>query len=329
MKVLAGDIGGTNSRLALCEVAGGRVHALAEHTFASADFGSLSEVVRTFLAGAGVHVHSACFGLPGPVRGRRAQLTNLPWLVDADVVERELGLDDVWLLNDLESYAYGLGTLDSSALRQIKPGVALPRSNAALIAAGTGLGEAGLAWDGSVLRPFASEGGHTDFAPGTPLEDELLVYLRGIYGHVSWERVVSGPGLVAIHSFLRARAGVDAPAWMNGAVATELPALVTEHARAGTDALCVEALSIFLGLYGAEAGNLALKHLAIGGLYLGGGIAPKLVDILGDSPFVTRFVDKGRMQPLLNDVPVFVVLDGHTGIWGAASYAAARGQANK
>jgi glucokinase len=141
--------------------------------------------------------------------------------------------------------------------------------------------------------------------------------------------VVSGPGLVAIHAFLRARAGADAPAWMNGAPVNELPALVTLHAREGTDPLCVEALSMFLGLYGAEAGNLALKHLAIGGLYLGGGIAPKLVDIIGDSPFVARFVDKGRMQPLLNDVPVYVVLDDHTGIWGAASYAAARGQANK
>jgi glucokinase len=326
MKVLAGDIGGTNSRLALCQVTGGRVQALEEHTFASADYPSLSEVVRTFLAGAGGHVHSACFGLPGPVRGRRAQLTNLPWLVDADAVERELGLDDVWLLNDLESYAYGLGTLEPSALLQIKAGTALPRSNAALIAAGTGLGEAGLAWDGVIQRPFASEGGHTDFAPSTPLEDELLVYLRAIHGHVSWERVVSGPGLVAIYTFLRTRSGAQAPAWMNVAP-KELSALISQHGRAGGDPLCVEALSLFLGLYGAEAGNLALKHLAIGGLYVGGGIAPKLADVIGSSTFVERFVDKGRMQPLLADIPVYLVLDDHTGIWGAASYAAVRGQA--
>ncbi|MBC8067576.1 MAG: glucokinase [Deltaproteobacteria bacterium] len=328
MKVLAGDIGGTNSRLALCEVAGARVHALAEQTFASSDYGSLSEVVRTFLAGAGAQVHSACFGLPGPVRGRRAQLTNLPWLVDADTVERELGLDDVWLLNDLESYAYGLATLEPTALRQIKPGIAMPRSNAALIAAGTGLGEAGLAWDGRTSRPFASEGGHSDFAPSTPLEDELLVHLRAIHGHVSWERVVSGPGLVAIHTFLLVRSGAEAPAWMN-VPPKELSPLISDRGRDGSDPLCVQALSMFLGLYGAEAGNLALKHLALGGLYVGGGIAPKLVDMMGSSPFVERFVDKGRMQPLLTDVPVYVVLDDHTGIWGAASYAAARGQASK
>ncbi len=327
MKVLAGDIGGTNSRLALCQVTGGKVQALVEHTYASAAYPSLSEVVRTFLASQGAHVHSACFGLPGPVRGRRAQLTNLPWLVDADSIERELGLDDVWLLNDLESYAYGLATLEPSALRTIKPGTALPRSNSALIAAGTGLGEAGLAWDGTAQRPFATEGGHSDFAPGTPLEDELLVALRAQYGHVSWERVVSGPGLVAIHNFLRTRAGAGDPAWID-APKSEQPALVAKHGRDGSDEHCVKALELFLALYGAEAGNLALKHLAIGGLYVGGGIAPKLADMIESSPFVERFLAKGRMARLLEDVPVYLVLDDRTGIWGSASYAAARGQAN-
>ena len=327
MKVLAGDIGGTNSRLALCQVTNGRVTPIAEQTFPSAAYPSLAEVVRTFLAAQGTDVRSACFGLPGPVRGRRAQLTNLPWLVDADSVERELGLDAVWLLNDLESYAYGLGTLEPGALRTIKPGTPLPRSNAALIAAGTGLGEAGLAWDGRAQRPFATEGGHSDFAPSTPLEDELLVHLRGQHGHVSWERVVSGPGLVAIHGFLRAHAGAAEPSWME-VPKSEQPALVAKHGREGSDEHCVAALDLFLGLYGAEAGNLALKHLATGGLYVGGGIAPKLADMIGASPFVDRFLAKGRMAALLEDVPVYLVLDDHTGIWGAASYAAARGQAN-
>jgi glucokinase len=327
VKVLAGDIGGTNSRLALCEVANGRVSPVAEQTFPSAGFPSLSEVVRTFLAAQSAHVHSACFGLPGPVRGRRAQLTNLPWQVDADSIERELGIDDVWLLNDLESFAYGLTALDPAKLRTIKPGNALPRTNAALIAAGTGLGQAGLAWDGQMQRPFATEGGHTDFAPSTPLEDELLVHLRAQHGHVSWERVVSGPGLVAIHSFLRARAGAPEPTWMEVAK-SEQPALVARHGRDGTDEHCVAALELFLGLYGAEAGNLALKHLATGGLYVGGGIAPKLADVIGASPFVDRFLAKGRMAALLEDIPVLLVLDDRSGIWGSASYAAARGQAN-
>ena len=327
MRVLAGDIGGTNSRLALCDVSTGRVAPVAEQTFPSAAYPSLSDVVRTFLAAQGAHVHSACFGLPGPVRGRRAQLTNLPWLVDADAIERELGIDDVALLNDLESFAYGLATLEPSALRTIKPGTPVPRSNAALIAAGTGLGQAGLAWDGQIQRPFATEGGHTDFAPGTPLEDELLVYLRAQHGHVSWERVVSGPGLVTIHSFLRARAGAPEPPWIEVAK-SEQPALVAKHGRDGTDEHCVAALDLFLALYGAEAGNLALKHLATGGLYVGGGIAPKLADLIGASSFVDRFLAKGRMAALLEDVPVMLVLDDHSGIWGAASYAAARGQAN-
>jgi glucokinase len=323
MRVLAGDVGGTNCRLALCEVAGGRVDAITETTYPSSDFASLGDVVRTFLSSAGMHVRSACFGLPGPVRGRRAQLTNLPWLVDADAIERELGLDNVWLLNDLEAYAYGLSALAADELLLVKPGVALPDGNAALIAAGTGLGEAGLAWDGTRRRPFATEGGHSDFAPGDALEDELLVALRVRYGpHVSWERVVSGPGLAAIHTFLHERAGIALPAWTNQP--SELPATIAEHATKG-DRLAVQAVAHFLALYGAEAGNLALKVLATGGVYLGGGIAPKLAKELVASEFVARFLAKGRMQPLLHDIPVWIVLDDRSGLWGSATYAATRG----
>lgn len=327
MRVLAGDIGGTNCRLALCEVVGKRVDAIAEDTYPSQDFTALSDVVRKFLSATGAHVASACFGLPGPVRGRRAQLTNLPWLVDADAIERELGLDNVWLLNDLEAYAYGLSTLTPGELLLVKPGTALAGGNAALIAAGTGLGEAGLAWDGARLRPFATEGGHCDFAPSDPLEDELLVALRKIHGgHVSWERVVSGPGLVAIHAFLHERAGKPLPTWAIGG--SEVPAAITKHADGG-DAIAVDAVARFLALYGAEAGNLALKLLATGGVYLGGGIAPKLADELVASEFVARFLAKGRMQPLLNDIPVWLVLDDRTGLWGSATYAADRGGASE
>jgi glucokinase len=322
MRVLAGDVGGTNCRLALCEVAGGRVDAITETTYPSSDFASLGDVVRTFLSSAGMHVRSACFGLPGPVRGRRAQLTNLPWLVDADAIERELGLDNVWLLNDLEAYAYGLSALAADELLLVKPGVALPDGNAALIAAGTGLGEAGLAWDGTRRRPFATEGGHCDFAPSDGVEDELLAAMRVRYGaHVSWERVVSGPGLAAIHTFLCDRAGVALPAWTTES--PELPATITENAAKG-DPIASEAVARFLGLYGAEAGNLALKVLATAGVYIGGGIAPKLAQELVASDFVARFVAKGRMQPLLQDIPVWLVLDDRTGLWGSASYAAGR-----
>ena len=323
MRVLAGDVGGTNCRLALCEVGGGRVEPVSETIYASNDFASLSDVVRAFLSTTGAHVRSACFGLPGPVRGRRAQLTNLPWLVDANAIEHELGLDDVWLLNDLEAYAYGLSVLSPDELLLVKPGLALADGNAALIAAGTGLGEAGLAWDGARRRPFATEGGHSDFAPGDALEDEMLAALRVRYGaHVSWERVVSGPGLVAIHTFLCERAGVALPTWTTDP--TEMPAMITEHAEKG-DPIATEAVARFLALYGAEAGNLALKVLATGGVYLGGGIAPKLAKEIVASDFVARFVAKGRMQPLLDDVPVWIVLDDRSGLWGSASYAASRG----
>lgn len=328
MKVLAGDIGGTNSRLALCDVAGGRVSVVAEQTYPSASFGSLSDVVRTFLSGRAEVVHSACFGLPGPVRGRRAQLTNLPWQVDADAIERELGLDTVAIINDLEANAYGLAVLDPGSVRVLKHGTAIPNGNAALIAAGTGLGEAGLAWDGTRRRPFATEGGHCDFAPEDELEDELLAWLRKRHdGHVSWERVVSGPGLAAIHEFLRERSGEPMPPWAQAKPA-EMPGRISAAAKGGEDPIAHEALQRFLALYGAEAGNLALKLLAIGGVYVGGGIAPKLADAFADSAFVERFMAKGRMRALMEDIPVYLVLDDRAGLWGAASHAAARRQAN-
>ncbi len=326
MRVLAGDIGGTNSRLAVCDVAGGRVTAVAENVYPSASFASLTEVVRTFLSGQG-EIRAACFGLPGPVRGRRVQLTNLPWLVDADVLERELGLDNAWLLNDLEANAYGLSVLEPSGLRLIKPGNAVANGNAALIAAGTGLGQAGLTWDGTRRRPFATEGGHTDFAPSDDFEAALLERLRGQHGHVSWERVVSGPGLVTIESFVRERAGGPSAPWANQAI-TDRPSQIAAAALDGSDPIAAEALSRFLALYGAEAGNLCLKVLATAGVYVGGGIAPKIAAAFENSEFAARFVAKGRMRGLLEDIPVWLVLDRRTGLWGAASFAASRGQGN-
>lgn len=329
MKVLAGDIGGTNSRLAVCDVTAGRVEVVAEQVYPSASFASFTEVVRTFLATHGSDVHAACFGLPGPVRGRRVTLTNLPWQVDADAIERELGLDAVSLINDLEANAYGLAVLAPTSVRVLKPGTPIPNGNAALIAAGTGLGEAGLAWDGMRRRPFATEGGHSDFAPSDALEDELLGFLRGKFpDHVSWERVVSGPGLAVIHEFLVTRSGAPMPAWTVEGPPGELPGRIANQAQAGADPIAAEALQRFLALYGAEAGNLALKHLAIGGVYVGGGIAPKLADAFIDSAFVERFVAKGRMRALLEDIPVYLVLDDRAGLWGSASYAANTRKAN-
>jgi glucokinase len=197
MKILAGDIGGTNARLALCEVAGTTVRRDIQANYDSRRFESLADIAREFMSEHDIEVETACFGIPGPVSGRRARVTNLPWEVDADALERTLGVPSVFLLNDLEAKARGLPTLSERDFVSLRPGTPGATGNAGLIAAGTGLGEAGLYWDGKKHRPFACEGGHTSFAPGDDREAELLQWLRADLGitHVSWERVVSGPGL--------------------------------------------------------------------------------------------------------------------------------------
>lgn len=326
MKVLAGDIGGTNCRLTLCEVEHGSVRPHIEEVVPSEAYESLSVAVREFLAKHSHNIRSACFGLPGPVRGRSVQLTNLPWLVDADAIERDLGIHTVLLVNDLEANAHGLSVLPPERLAILKPGRPDPAGNAALIAAGTGLGEAGLIAKGTERLPFATEGGHTDFAPADSLEIELLGELLQQHEHVSWERVVSGPGLAEIDAFLRRRGDSNAaPAPWALAASTEVPSLIASAARSGSDPVALAAVDLFLALYGAEAGNLALKTFATGGLYVGGGIAPKLAWRFPESRFIERFVAKGRMADLLADIPVYLVLDDRTGLWGAAKLAAARG----
>jgi glucokinase len=321
MRVLAGDIGGTNARLAEFEARGTELQPIAEQSFASADFGGLVDLIRAFLRDGEHPIERACFGLPGPVRGRRVALTNLPWVVDADELERACAIEHVALLNDLEASGWGLATLRDDEVLQLRAGEPDPVGNGALVSAGTGLGEAGLAWDGARQRPFATEGGHCDFAPADALETELLAWLRARHGHVSWERVVSGPGLRTIHAFLCEREGVADPF---AADPDRAPEAITRSALAGSDARCGQALDLFMGLYGAEAGNAALKMLATAGVWLGGGIAPKIAEALASSRFLARFDDKGRMRPLLEKIPVRVVLATDCGLRGAALCAARR-----
>jgi glucokinase len=328
MRVLAGDVGGTNTRLALCEVEGNRVTRLAEEVRRSDSCGGLYEAAAEFLERHSLRPEAACFGLPGPVRGRTVQLlTNLPWEIDADELEARLGVP-VFLLNDLEANAWGLATLGDEAFFVLHRGV--PESgNAALLSAGTGLGEAILARIDGRLVPLASEGGHTDFAPETTLEIDLLLFLQAEFGpHVSWERVVSGPGLVNIYRFLRARAG-DEPAELGAAFQTTDPAAaITAAALAGRDAACRAALDLFMELYGAQAGNLALTALATGGVYLGGGIAPRLAQELVASRFVERFRGKGRLRRIVERIPIRIVMDDKTALQGAAACAGALAVAN-
>jgi len=323
--ILAGDIGGTHSRLAGFAVESSRLKPVVEETFPSRAYTSLDEMVRTFVTAHDLHIAQACFGIAGPVRHGRSEAINLAWAVDAQQLAQELGLATVWLINDLEASAYGVVALAPEDFATLNEGSPAAEGNAAVIAAGTGLGEAGLYWDGRQHWPFASEGGHASFAPGDALQVELLQYLRQQFAHVSWERVLSGPGLYNIYTFLRdTQRGVE-PAWLTAELLQGDPAAtISRTALAGTCALCVQALDLFVMLYGAEAGNLALKVMATGGVFVGGGIAPKIIDKLKETTFMQAFCTKGRLQPVLEAIPVRVVLNEQTALYGAARCAALR-----
>ena len=323
--ILAGDIGGTNARLASFEVVHGRVKPLVEETFPSHAYASLDDIVRTFVSAHDLRVVQACFGIAGPVRHGRSEAINLAWVVDAQRLAQQLGLATVWLVNDLEATAYGAGALAPEDFVTLNEGVPGAEGNAVVIAAGTGLGEAGLYWDGKQHWPFASEGGHASFAPGDALQVELLQYLQQRFTHVSWERVLSGPGLDNIYTFLRdTQRGVE-PAWLTEELHQgDRSAVISRVALAGTCDLCVQALDLFVALYGAEAGNLALKVLATGGVFVGGGIAPKIVDKLQDTTFIQAFCAKGRLQPVLEAIPIRVIMNDKTALYGAARCAALR-----
>jgi glucokinase len=323
---LAGDIGGTNSRLAFFEHDDSRLRLVVEATYPSRSYPGLAPILQEFLASHPGKAEAACFGIAGPVRKGRVVTPNLPWEVDAAQLTQELHCGPVTLLNDLEANAYGLLALRPEDFVVLNAGAADAAGNVALISAGTGLGEAGLFWDGRWHHPFASEGGHADFAPRTALEIELAQYLIGRFGHVSFERVLSGPGLANLYEFLRQRSGAadELPELMKRLGTTNVPATISIAALKGHSELCNQALDLFVSIYGAEAGNLALKLLATGGVFLGGGIAPKILPRLRQSGFLQAFLDKGRMRQLMESFPVRVILNENTALLGAAHYAASR-----
>ena len=321
--VLAGDIGGTSTRLAVFNVCGQRLDMLAKASYPSQQYTSLDEITADF-QGSHQHIlHAACFGVAGPVQQQTANITNLPWQLSAAGIAEHLGLNRVTLLNDLEATAWGLRTLQAEDVHTLQQGNEQATGNAAIIAAGTGLGEAGFYFDGHKHRPFACEGGHTDFSPQTELDMALLRFLQTQYEHVSWERVISGAGLVRIHECLCQLRQREIPDWLLQAMKEGDPAAaISEAAQQGRDALCVEALAMFVHLYGVEAGNLALKLMATGGLYIAGGIAPKILPQLQNGAFMSAFLAKGRMQGLLQRIPVRVVLNDEAALRGAAFFAA-------
>jgi glucokinase len=321
--ILAGDIGGTNARLALFDVFDGHFTLISASVFPSREYSGLDEIVAKFVHASNVQPDTACFGIAGPVRNGRVEASNLPWVIESKRLAEELNIRKALLINDLEANAWGIPALDSQdviALNQVKGN---PVGNQAVIAAGTGLGEAGMFWDGSQHHVFACEGGHTDFAPRNELEVDLLKYLRVRHGHVSYERVVSGPGLVNVFHFLRDTGRGTVPKWLADEMTHSDPAAaISRAAIAGQSPLSEQAVDLFISIYGAEAGNLALKTMAIGGVYLGGGIAPKMLPKLAGPLFMQSFVGKGRMQALLESIQVKVVINEKTALLGAARCAA-------
>lgn len=324
MIILAGDIGGTKTNLALHSVQENRLTLIAQAQFASRDFGSLSDVISAFFDQVGqTDIAAACFGIAGPVIDGRVRTTNLPWDITTTALQGDLGTGQVRLLNDLESTAYGMLYLEENEFVSLNPTGRRRNGNRAVIAAGTGLGEAILYWDGVQYYPIATEGGHSDFAPVTTQQDNLLKWMRNRYpGHVSVERILSGPGVYTLYEFLLESGYARAPSSIAQASDdADHSALVSKCALQEGDPLCVETLRLFTEIYGAEAGNLALTTLSIGGVYVGGGIAPKILPMIKNGHFLNGFATKGRFEELLRGMEIKVALNPETALIGAARYA--------
>lgn len=320
--IIAGDIGGTKTNVALFEVGDGKVGApLAQQSYPSARFDSLEDILREFVRQhESAPITHACFGIAGPVVRGHVDATNLTWEVFDFKLAEAVGVREVRLINDLEATAYGIGELGPEQLYTLNEGEAERTGHRALIAAGTGLGMAAIYFDGAGYHPMPSEGGHIDFAPRNEREWELLDYLREkIGGRVSYERVLSGMGLHNIYTFLRDRGHGEEPAWLAEEIRTGDPsAAISRAALAGKSELAATTLEIFVEVYGAMAGNLALLLKSVGGLYVGGGIAPKIMPKLTDGTFMRNYGDKGRMSGLVNSIPVRVILDDKAALYGAA-----------
>ena len=320
--ILSGDVGGTKTHLALFDVARDSLQLVHHRHYRSAEFSSLIDVVAALRRELHVTITSAAFGIAGPIIENRSKLTNLGWDVDGREVARHLELDHVGLINDLEATAYGTLRLGRDETVSLQEGSIQRERPVAVVAAGTGLGEGALVWDGVRYRAVPSEGGHTEFGPRNELEVELLRFLWKRFGRVSYERIVSGPGLVSVYEFFRERSGEAEPDWLAEARSSgDVAAAISQAAMEETDEACVNALELFVSVYGAEAGNLALKILATGGVFIAGGIAPKILPRLQQGPFLESFHNKGRYRSVMERLPVSVVLNDKAALIGAAHYA--------
>ena len=323
MKVLAGDIGGTHARLALVEVTDGATRIVHDRRFASRSAPGLAPIVRGYLAQAPAAPERACFGIAGPVVDGECRTPNLPWMVSAPALAADIGIPHTTIINDFDAAGYGLGRLGPADLVTLQPGMRAEHGTIALIGAGTGLGQGFLVWDGGRYRVHASEGGHVNFAARDAVEWGLRGTLMDEFGHVSYERILSGAGLAHLYSYLAVTGfAAERPEVRLEMERDDPAAVVSRHALAGDDPLSVKALDIFASVYGAQAGNLALTVLATGGVYLAGGIAPRIIAKLGDGTFLAAFRGKGRLSDLVARIPVHVIMSPDVGLLGAAAAAA-------
>ncbi len=299
MRFITGDIGGTHTRLAIFD--GKKI--VKEKKYLSQKFSRLEEILQDFLT---EKIDHGCFAIAGPILDRQCKATNLPWIVDAEKLSQKFNISHLFLINDLEATAWGVSSLTDNQLLTLNQEIH-QKGNQAVIAAGTGLGEAGVYWDGKSHHPFACEGGHVNFAPRDEREEKLLHALRKKYGHVSYERILSGSGIEHLYEYLNGTQDMTA-------------ASITEKALDGSSQLCLETLNWFVSIYGSEAGNLALKFLALGGVYIAGGIAPKIAPLLKNGLFMKAFCDKGRFESLLSTIAVKVVLTDDVALFGSANY---------
>jgi glucokinase len=322
--LLAGDVGGTKTDVALYSLTAGPRDPVARSSFPTAHFASLESLLTEFLAQVHQPIEAACFGVAGPVVAGQARPTNVPWLIDAAKLRETLTVQSVYLLNDLEALANAVPLLEPSDLHTLNPGEPRPGGAIGVVAPGTGLGEAFLTWDGARYHAFASEGGHADFAPTNPLELDLLGFLRSRFDHVSYERVCSGLGIPNLYAFLKDRGHGVEPARLAAELAAAdnpTPIIVrTALGREPGSELCDATLNLFTSILGSEAGNLALKVLATGGIYLGGGIPPRILPYLRHEQFMQSFRGKGRLSELLIRIPVHVILNPAAALLGAAGH---------
>jgi glucokinase len=318
--ILTGDIGGTKTWLALFEE-GDPFSLVRKERYVSHEHKDLTSIISLFLSQEKVNISRAAFGVAGPVVDERCHATNLPWVIDANWISGQMKIPNVFLLNDLEANAWGIRCLKSEDFCDLNRGV--PHDgNMAVISAGTGLGEAGLYWNGKSHRPFGCEGGHVDFAPLDDLEIELLIFLRKKYGRISYERLVSGPGLCNIYRFfIETGKERECPPVLEEMKTKDPAKVISEAALTKKCRACERALDLFVSIYGAEAGNLALKILAVGGVFIGGGIAPKILPVLQSGIFLRSFTAKGRLKGMVSAIPVKVILSDNVNLLGAAFYA--------